>query len=351
MGVKRYFIIIVSMLSLTCISCAHNDYFEDEEIILENDSINNRNQIPDNDSINNNGTHNNATNPNDSVTTNTSQTEIESYNIDTLFTDSVPQVSISGFSKYMNQTGGGNVQGAAAYGDYLFQFQDHNAAVLIYNLAKKCFIKKITLTPNNNNHCNQASFSDIFYEEKDIFPLLYVSGSSQGTYSHVQVYRITFEEDSIEIGQIQEIILPKKTNDNWVSYTCSIIDNENHYLYAYASNASTRIIKFNIPDFHQETVKLYDNDILDFTLLEHIDHQQGGIIRNGIFYMIFGVPGWGDTVWLRLFNLETKTEIARYNLSEKDFKGEPESIFFYNNELYAVTNNAGIFKIILKKTE
>lgn len=61
--------------------------------------------------------------------------------------------------------------------------------------------------------------------------------------------------------------------------------------------------------------------------------------------MIFGVPAWGDTVWLRIFNLETKTEVVRYNLSEQGFKGEPEGIFFYNDELYCVTNNSGIYKI------
>ena len=252
--------------------------------------------------------------------------------------------------KYMNQSsGGGSVQGAAAYGDFLFQFQDRNEAVYVYNLAKKSFVKKITMTPNSNNHCNQASFSDIFYSKDDKFPLLYVSGSSDNTYSHIQVYRIIGEGESINIEQIQEIILPPKTKENWIYSTCSILDNENHYLYAYANNNSTRLIKFEIPDYHSNIVNLTDSDVLEFILLEHIDHQQGGIIKNGLFYMIFGVPNWGDQVWLRVFNLETKNEIVRYNLSEKKFIGEPEGLFFYKNELYVATNRAGIYKIRFKK--
>ena len=248
-------------------------------------------------------------------------------------------------SKYMGQSSQGSVQGAAAHGDYLFQFQDHNEAVYVYNLASKTLIKKIELTPNSSNHCNQVSFSNLFFSKEDMFPLLYVSGARSATYNRIQVYRITGEKDNIDIQLIQEIILPKKTDENWVSWTCSILDNENQYLYAYASNASTRLIKFEIPDFHQETVNLTDADILEFIPIEHINHQQGGIIKNGVFYMIYGVPSWGDQVWLRLFNLETKNEIVRFNLSEKKFKGEPEGIFFYNNELYCATNNSGIYKI------
>jgi len=251
-------------------------------------------------------------------------------------------------SKYMNQSSSGSVQGAAAYGEYLFQFQDHNEAIYIYNLARKSFIKKITLTPNSNNHCNQASFSNIFFSNEDSFPLLYVSGSRSGTYNHIQVYRITVDKEDFEIQQIQEIILPKKTEENWVSWTCSILDNENSYLYAY-SNATSKLIKFAIPDCQEKNVNLKDEDILEYISIDNIPHQQGGIIRNGIFYMIYGVPSWGDQVWLRLFNLETKNEIVRFNLSEKKFKGEPEGIFFYKNELYCATNNSGIYKIMFIK--
>lgn len=253
-------------------------------------------------------------------------------------------------SKYMSQSSGSdNVQGAAAFGDYLFQFLDLNKAVYIYNLAQKSFIKKIELTPNSANHCNQASFSNIFFEEADKFPLLYVSGGKGSFFNRIQVYRIKGEDESIEIEQIQEIYLPEINDTNWVSWTCSILDNEKYYIYAYASNANTRLIKFEIPDHHLPSVYLTDSDILEFIPLDHIDHQQGGIIRNGLFYMIFGVPQWGDQVWLRIFNLDSKTEVVRYNLSEKDFKGEPESLFFYNNELYAITNNVGIYKIKFTK--
>lgn len=253
-------------------------------------------------------------------------------------------------TKYMSQSSiGVSVQGSAAFGDYLFQFQHANAAVYIYNLAKKELVKKVTLKANSKNHCNQASFSDIFYSDEDAFPLLYVSGSQSATYNHIQVYRITGQKEDIKIQQIQEIILPTKNSTNMISSTCIILDNEKHYLYAYANSSSARLIKFKIPDYSITTVNLTDDDILENSPIGHIDHQQGGIIKNGIFYMIFGVPNWGDQVWLRLFNLETKNEIVRFNLSEKDFNKEPESLFFYNGDLFCTTNNSGIFRIDFTK--
>ena len=350
MTLRKAFIIIMSVLSFSCFSCGHESYFDEEEFINIGDSIPKKGEEPFD-----NSTSKGKTNGTDSTSSNTNhtQTNTDSYHIDTLFTGDIANdtlVYVSGFSKYMNQTSsGGSVQGAAAYGDYLFQFQDHNAAVFVYNLANKSFVKKITLTPNSNNHCNQVSFSNIFYNNEDVFPLIYVSGGRSAGYNQIQVYRIIGNDNNLEIKKIQDIILPKRNSNNYCYWTCSMLDNDNQYLYAYASNASTRLIRFMLPDYHSEVVNLTDADILDFIPVEHIDHQQGGIIRNGIFYMIYGVPGWGDQVWLRVFNIDKKKEIIRYNLTEKEFKGEPESIFFYRNEMYAITNNSGIYKILFTK--
>lgn len=349
MTLRRTFILILSVISFSCLSCGHESFFDEEDFVKNGDSIPNKGEEPFDNSASKGGT-----NGTDSTSSNTNhtQTNTDSYLIDTLFRGDIANdtlVYVSGLSKYMNQTSsGGSVQGAAAYGDYLFQFQDHNAAVFVYNLANKSFVKKITLTPNSNNHCNQASFSDIFYDKEDNFPLLYVSGARTKTYNHIQVYRIIGQNEGITIEQIQEIILPQSNKLNWVYWTCIIIDNDNHYLYAYA-NSNTRLIKFQIPDYKQSTVYLEDSDIIEFFQLDNINHQQGGIIYKGYFYMVFGVPSWGDTIWLRVFDMDKKNELARFNLSNINFKGEPESIFIYKNELYAATNNAGIYKIIFKK--
>lgn len=253
-------------------------------------------------------------------------------------------------TKYMDQeVPTGSLQGVAAFDKFLFQFEDCGAAVYIYNLEQKKLIKKVFLTPNNNNHCNQLSFSNTYFSIEDKFPLLYVSGArTSGTYNHVQVYRITGENESIDLKQIQEIILPQSNKETWVYWTCIIMDNDKNHMCAYA-NSSTRLIRFNIPNINIDNVNLYDSDIIDFIKMDFIDHQQGGVIRDGILYIIFGVPGWGDKVTLRIFDIENKKEIAKYNLSEINFTKEPEGLFFYNNELYCATNNAGIYKINFKK--
>ena len=99
-------------------------------------------------------------------------------------------------TKYMDQIPiGMSVQGADCYGDILFQFQHTNSAVLIYDLKEKEYLGRVPLPPNAHNHCNNVSFSRLFYEEGDEFPLLYVSGSQSGTYNHIQVYRILRAEE------------------------------------------------------------------------------------------------------------------------------------------------------------
>lgn len=252
-------------------------------------------------------------------------------------------------SKYMNQASGGvSVQGADCYGDFLFQFQHANAAVYIYDLKKKEFVCKVELKSKSQNHCNNASFSRIFYEEGDEFPLLYVSGSQSGTYNQVQVYRIFHQDKSFSLEQVQEILLPLATSDNNLYWTGVILDNENEYMYIYANSNGAQIANMYIPDFHQKNVEMKDEDIIEQHTYAGFTHQQGAVINQNKLYIFDGVPGWGDTNFLRIIDLEKKEDVAKVNLTKLGFRAEAEGAFLYNGELYNATNNSGIFRFILK---
>ena len=253
-------------------------------------------------------------------------------------------IKISG---YMSQSAGGYVQGADCYGDYLFQFLDSNSAVNIYNLREKKYLETVEMIPNKSNHCNNISFSRLYYKKSDVFPLLYVS-SCRGSYSHLQVYRILLRQDSsFSIEQVQEIILPKATHDNNLYWTGAVIDNDNNFMYIYANTNGAQIAKFNIPDVNQEEVVLTDEDILEQFTLEKFTHQQGAVIYKGMMYVFDGVPQWGDTNYLRIIDLVNRDVFAKINISEKGLKAEPEGAFIYNDILYCATNNSGIFKVKL----
>lgn len=252
--------------------------------------------------------------------------------------------------KYMNQNPVSSVQGASCYGDFLFQFQDHNSNVYIYNLKDKTFIEKVALKPVSKNHCNNVSFSNIFYEKGDDFPLLYVSGSTSETYNQVQVYRIFHNDNVFSLEKIQNITLPEGNDTNQMFWTQVMIDNEEDYMYVLSKdkmNTRTYISKFNIPTIDYSEIHYYDNDIIEQFEVTNSVHKQGAVIHKRFLYAMFGVPGCGDTNYLKIYDLDNKEDYMTFNISEMGFNQEFEGLTVYEDMLIAPTNNSGIFSIKL----
>lgn len=245
-------------------------------------------------------------------------------------------------SYYMNQIKGStSVQGADIYDKYLFQFQHTNSKVFIYDIEEKRQIGIVTLKAVSNNHCNAVSFSNIFFEETDFFPLLYVSGSLSGTYNHIQVYRILKENENFSITKVQEIVLP-----NNLSWSSAVIDKTTNNMYIYANNQGAQIAKFSIPDIKQAEIKLTDDEILDLFTLSGFMHQQGACIKDSLLYLMDGVPNWGDTNYLRIIDLKNKKDYRTINFTELGYgRIEFESISTFNDNFILTTNNSGIYSL------
>ena len=187
-----------------------------------------------------------------------------------------------------------NVQAADCYNGILFQFENFNQNVYIYDLNNKNYIGKVSLVRNSHNHCNNVSFSRKFYQKEDLFPLLYVSGGNTLDYNRIHVYRITTDSTSYIFQIIQEITLPSS-----LFWTNAVIDNDNNFLYIYANTWHKEITKFNIPPIKESKVTLTENDILEQFSVEGFVHQQGACIRNGVMIITDGVPARGDTNFIR----------------------------------------------------
>ena len=93
-------------------------------------------------------------------------------------------------------------QGAAVFGDYLFQCHNTNNAVVVFKLSTGQSLQTIALTANANNHANTAGFSGQYYDANDDFPCLYVSSEGE---SKVYLYRITGTEGSFVMTLVQTI--------------------------------------------------------------------------------------------------------------------------------------------------
>ena len=251
-------------------------------------------------------------------------------------------------SYYMDQIEGStSVQGADTYKQYLFQFQHSNSKVFIYDIEEKRQIGIVTLKAVSSNHCNTVSFSNIFYEKTDPFPLLYVSGSQTGTYNHVQVYRILRDTLNFSLKKIQEISLPVATQTNNLYWTGAVIDKTNNYMYIYANSNGAQIAKFNIPDIEKPNITLTDDDILEHFSLPSFTHQHSACIKDSLLYVMDGVPNWGDINNLRIIDLKNKKDYRIINLTELGYgRIEFESISTYNDGFILTTNNnRGIYSL------
>ncbi len=251
-------------------------------------------------------------------------------------------------SYYMDQIeGSSRVQGADSYNKYLFQFQHANSKVFIYDIDEKKPLEFVNLPQIPKNHCNTVSFSNIFYEETDPFPLLYVSGSQTGSYNHVQVYRILRDTCNFSLTKIQEITLPVATKTNNLYWTGAVIDKTNNYMYIYANSNGAQIAKFNIPNIKNPEITLTDDNILEQFSLPSFTHQHSACIKDSFMYIMDGVPNWGDTNYLRIIDLKNKKDFRKINLTELGYgRVEFESVSTYNDGFILTTNNnSGIYSL------
>lgn len=252
-----------------------------------------------------------------------------------------------------SQVAAGDLQGADCYDGVMFQFCDKFSYASCYDMETYKRLSFFKTPSVSSYHCNNADFSNIFYDENDRFPLLYIS-QFRNNDRCVIVCRITQEKNVYSIRVVQKIQLPM---DHSIIgyYTDAVLDNENGFMYVYSYNStkynSISIHKFKIPEFREdETVVLTNDDIIESFNNGFCRHPQGAIIKNGLLYMVEGVPNWGTEVYLRVTNLKNKSH-ARVSFSkmQTDRTWEPEDIFFYNDELYCASNFCqGVYKMSIR---
>lgn len=254
-----------------------------------------------------------------------------------------------GYKKLMNNAG---CQAGAAYGGYYFQFTNQHASMNVYDLTTNTLHSTVNMTAVSLDHCNNACFSNIFYDNNDTFPLIYTSGSQTGTYNHAQVWRIQLVENVFTITKIQEITLPQGTNTDWM-WGQIYLDNEVGFMWnAVVAGQVAKYCKFKIPaifDSNDEVISeitITEEEVQDsFTTYRNV-HQQGGVVKNGILYLLDGVPQWRDQTKLYVIDLWGKRLINMVNIqSLLGITYEFEGCGIYNDTLIANTNGNGIYAI------
>lgn len=233
-------------------------------------------------------------------------------------------------------------QGGALFGNYLFQFHNTLATIVVYNLAKKENVQVLNLTANSKNHAGSGGFGNEFYDSSDPFPLLYISAMDE---RKVYVYRITGTEGSWSISIVQTISL------NTPVYIPNIaIDRENNMIVAFgyllnswsneAGNASI-IFSCPIPKLAEGDVTI--SEFSHGNTIPFIYAEQGAFARFGKLYMSYG-------------NTATKAGafvidyVAGVAVSHLDFSAlgtfEPEAFCKYGDKIVMTDQNGNIYGLI-----
>lgn len=254
------------------------------------------------------------------------------------------KITIDSLLYQFNALCNGSVQGSDCYDKYLFVFSSDFIYVSCFDMSnsKRLSTFRLSGAPDGYNyHCNNADFSNNFYYEDDEFPLIYVSHPNSG---HVSVCRITRKQNSFTLDVVQTIVFNHLTEPDIV------IDKENSLMYAsYYKNGTVHLNKYTMPDCHiSGEVVITPNDQLDTIDIGPAVNRQGSVIKDGLFYMVEGVPSWGTDVYIKVASLKNGS-YSRFNLSKLfRFYFELEDVFYYNDELYCTTNvQKDVYKICM----
>ena len=272
------------------------------------------------------------------------------------------------FSLYAVQVDG--AQSAACYGDYLILVSKNASKMTLYNLHSRNVLYVCRMNPKTEMrgnidiyHANNSSFGRFKYDEKDPFPLLYVSHRENNDMRGVlEVYRIipfrrnrTEDYDSLTIEQVQTVYYPVMTDENAMGSPWTVIDPDNDFMYTYSRNNRSkslnykkcRLSKFVIPSLRSfpSLVQLDDNDILNsYDLGFDATLSQGACINKGKLFIAQGVPKKNGKLFLRVIDLKKGKLIRTYNLLVSGFNDEPEGCFIYKNKLMVTTIKKNIYQ-------
>ena len=263
--------------------------------------------------------------------------------IDDISTDIEPDqedaVSLD-YSPIMSVSGNINPQpqGGDCWGDLFFQFVTGNSCVRVYDLSKKKLVQTIDIPYSQrgfvaNCHCNTACFGSQFYDEKDEFPLIYVStGYASKGYTGALVYRILRTDKKLSLSLVQTIRFPEDKS-SWTEFVPAKD-------YAYLCYTTERVIyKVPVPKADSGDAIIDRSmavETYQFTPQPEwmsTSRNQDRLFYNGKIVFVSGVPLSGEASVFVVLNLEERTREMTFDFKSIGLTKESESIFVWRDAL------------------
>ena len=230
---------------------------------------------------------------------------------------------------YVKQTSSYSQQGAAVYGKYLFQFTAGTVCD-IYDLRRKRYVGQMSFEGSDQKHCDTACFGWLKVNEKDEFPVIYVSGSQiweNKEHGLIWVYRIIHKRNWWGLELLQD-----------------------------GSGAYLTFLKFKAPNINdgrldnkgvRYTSLLMKDTLVSFDIQNAHIVQQGICLRNKMVYIPYGCSTDGYQ-GIDIVSLEEKRIVKNIDLIGTSVL-EPEAVFFYKDEMYIADQATTIKKIVESK--
>lgn len=232
-------------------------------------------------------------------------------------------------------------QGGALYGNYLFQFHDGLASVVVYNLETKTTVQVLTPSVSIRTHAGSGGFSKEFYDESDPFPILYISSMYEDV---VQAYRITGIEGEFSMELVQTLIL--NIPARYVNITVDA-DNNRLVMFGYqkaswsdsADNMSV-ICSCSLPSVKDGDIAI--NKVDNLFYIPFIYAEQGAFARFGKLYLSFGntisIAGMVVIDYVKK-NVDTFVDFGVMG------NWEPEAFCHYKGNILVTSQSGIIYKL------
>lgn len=270
---------------------------------------------------------------------------------------------------YLKQVTSRSQQGAAAYGKYLFHFTSEGICN-IYDLDRKVHLSQMKYEQSEIKHCDTSCFGTYKIDEKDEFPVIYLSGSNVddlNDYGLIWVYRIIHNGEHwalellqiIKTPQVKDVgICPDALLDNydgcmWImGWKTNLAKSQKN-----GSGAYLNFAKFKTPALEDgildkngiRRVSLSIADaITSFVVNNAHAIQQGICLWNHKVYVPYGVSTLGYQ-GIDVVSLDEGRVARNIDLMETGVR-EPEAVFFYKGGLF-IADQATTIKWIVNFNE
>lgn len=228
-------------------------------------------------------------------------------------------------------------QGAACYGNLIFQFHSQNQVedgdfhgCTVYDINAGAEIQFIDLGYNELLHNNNATFGTQKYNDADPFPLLYASQENANA-RYILAYRITETGNAsapYAMSVVQAITAPPMSE--WpVVYPNACVGNDGYlYIIGWRSvETKYEIIKYSMPTGN---VTLAYADRIKSVEWPVLTNGQGFIVFDNKLYYSCGNNSNSNMQVIDLFDGNI---ISTIHFNDCDLPYEPEGVFLHNGKL------------------